>query len=655
MLVNIQDDMIELQRCGLLDKLLKDKTTKANILWGTDAYIERGDAYGKGREIFPSLILFPNMGVIKTRARRDFEQQLDRTKFHGEVSTPLWICNQMIDEIDCDWFGVTSLPNEAWHHIEALFQENQKSWKKYIDNKRLEITCGEAPYLVQRYDISTGECLPVAERLGMLDRKLHVVSHFTETKEDWQHWAFRAYEATYGYEYQGDNLLIARVNLLKTFEEYYFAKWQEKPDISMMGHLVNKIAWNLWQMDGLTDAIPCDVESLEGPSLFDFEHAKIENQPLCRIFDWRDKVKSIVVNEMKGWRIGMKFDYVIGNPPYQEDTKDTSDKPIYHLFMQSVYPIARKIELITPGRFLFNAGKTPTDWNRKMLNDEHLRVLYYEPDCRKVFANTDFKGGVVITFYDNDKRFSPIVTFARYPELNDIKYKVVSQTKNSLKEIIHAPESYKFTPLLYKDHPEIKEMTTINNKGKEVPLISKGHDFDLTTNILDKLYEIVFFDEPKNVNDIKICGRRNNKRVCLFINKHYIANDPNLNKYKVLFPKATGSGKFGEMMSESFVGEKGVGHTQTFLSIGNFDTIEEANNVQKYIKSKFVRSLLYILKVTQDNKRRVWEYVPLQDFTDKSDINWNQSIAEIDQQLYRKYGLTEEEISFIEKNVKEMK
>lgn len=261
----------------------------------------------------------------------------------------------------------------------------------------------------------------------------------------------------------------------------------------------------------------------------------------------------------------------------------------------------------------------------------------------------------MVTFYDNDKKFSPIVTFARYPELNDIKYKVSSQTKNSFKEIIHAPESYKFTPLLYKDHPEIKEMTIMNNKGQEVPLISKGHDFDLTTNILDKLYEIVFFDEPQNASDIKICGRRDNKRVCLYINKNYIASNPNLNKYKVFFPKATGSGKFGEMMSESFVGEKGVGHTQTFLSIGDFATIEEANNVQKYIKSKFVRSLLYILKVTQDNKRRVWEYVPLQDFTDKSDIDWSQSIAGIDQQLYKKYDLTEEEISFIEKNVKEMR
>lgn len=395
MLVNIQDDMIELQRDGLLDKLLKDKTTKANILWGTDAYMDRGDSYGKGREIFPSLILYENLGVIKTRARRAFEQQLDRTKFHGEVSTPLWICNQMIDEIDRDWFGVESLPEEAWQHIEVVFQDTEKSWKKYIDNKRLEITCGEAPYLVQRYDVSTGECIPVAERLGMLDRKLHVVSHFTETQEDWLHWAFRAYEATYGYEYQGDNLLIARVNLLKTFEEYYFDRWQEKPSVSMMGHLVNKIAWNLWQMDGMTDAIPCDVESLEGPSLFDFEHTEAKRQPLCRIYDWRDKVKSIVVNEMKGWRIGMKFDYVIGNPPYQSETSESNPKkePIYPFFYDAAKEVGKRYLLISPARFLFNAGLTSKAWNKMMLKDEHLKVIEYIPRAERVFPNTDIKGG----------------------------------------------------------------------------------------------------------------------------------------------------------------------------------------------------------------------------------------------------------------------
>ena len=145
MLVNIQDDMIELQKLGLLDKLLADKTTKRHILWGTNAYREYGEQYAKYCEIFVTRILFHSFDVIKTRVRRDVKQQVGRTKMHGEVSTPLWVCNKMIDAIDCDWFTMKTLPIDAWQQVDTLFQQTKKSWKTYVDNKRLEITCGEAP------------------------------------------------------------------------------------------------------------------------------------------------------------------------------------------------------------------------------------------------------------------------------------------------------------------------------------------------------------------------------------------------------------------------------------------------------------------------------------------------------------------------------
>lgn len=307
----------------------------------------------------------------------------------------------------------------------------------------------------------------------------------------------------------------------------------------------------------------------------------------------------------------MKFDYVIGNPPYQDEMEGTSDNPVYNLFMDATYPMASVVELITPARFLFNAGKTPKTWNEKMLNDEHLKVLYYEQNSAKIFNNTDIKGGVVITYHDRDKQ-------------------------------------------MYVDHPEILSMTMIS-KGKEVPLISKGHDYDLTSNIFDKLYNIVFFETKQGADEcVEIFGRKSNERVCLYVNRKYIAKHPNLDKYKLFFPKANGSGRFGEVMTDSDIGEKGVGHTQTFISIGAFDTREEAKNLQKYLKCKLARALLYVLKVTQDNKKSVWKYVPLQDFTAHSDIDWSKSVAEIDQQLYRKYDLTADEIEFIETHVKEM-
>ncbi len=397
MLVNIQDDMMELEGMGLLGKLLVDKTTKRHILWGTDAYEERGEGYGKGREMEVSLFLYDNLGVITARADKALAQQSSRTKQHGEVFTPRWVCDRMIDALDCDFFGVETLPADAWHHVDLLFA-GKKSWKKYVDNKRLEITCGEAPYLAQRYDASTGEMIPVGERTGILDRKLHVVSFFAESEEIWIRWAMRAFEATYGYEYQGDNLLIARVNGMKTFQEHYEARWGKSPAGKVLAKLVNKLVWNFWQMDGLTLRLPYCVEDVEGETLFayaDIDIAPIlaENQPDSQVYFWRSK-KRVPFGQMKESDCKMKFDYIIGNPPYQEEaTNNGRQPPIYHKFMDEAYEISDRVELITPARFLFNAGQTPKAWNQKMLSDKNLKVLYYEANAEKVFPGKEIKGG----------------------------------------------------------------------------------------------------------------------------------------------------------------------------------------------------------------------------------------------------------------------
>jgi type II restriction enzyme len=350
------------------------------------------------------------------------------------------------------------------------------------------------------------------------------------------------------------------------------------------------------------------------------------------------------------------FDYVIGNPPYQQSREGTSDKQVYNYMMDAGFEVGRKAEFITPSRFLFNAGNTKKSWNEKMLHDPHFKVLKYEEDGSKVFPNTDIKGGVVITYRDDSKDFGAIEIFIANPILNNILHKVLHVAGFSpVSDEVFAPESYKFTKNLYEENPEIKKMT-FTYKGKEGPLISKGHDYDLTSNIFDKLDGIVFHEElPSDSNEyIRIVGRKDNIRCTRWIKRAYIAPHPNLDTYKMLFPKSNGSGKFGEQMSLPIIAEPGEGHTQTFISIGRLSTKAEAEAEVKYVKTKFARTMLGILKVTQDNKKGVWKYVPNQDFTASSDIDWSKSIHEIDLQLYRKYGLDENEITFIETHVKEM-
>lgn len=648
--INIQDDILKLQALGLLDDMLADKTTGKHILWASDAYSDRGPAYEKNREITPALITGDNSDVIKIRARKSMEQQTERTRKHGEVFTPVWVCKKMNDHIDEVWFRRKTGFNKTDNNGHVFFPKG-KTWKQYADNRRLEITCGEAPFLVSRYAPETGEVIPIPQRIGILDRKLRVVSENAETEEEWFTWAIRALEATYGYEYQGDSLLIGRVNILMTFGEYLSDRWNRRPTPEEYKGIIRIITWNIWQMDGLTGLVPYAGEEDEQLSLFATEP---KGPSECRFYNWRQQ-NSFSYLSVKGENARMKFKYITGNPPYQEEMEGTSDTPVYNHFMDAAYEISDKVELITPARFLFNAGKTPKAWNRKMLDDKHLKVMFYDPNPNGVFPGNEIKGGVVITYRDKDKDFGAIEVFTPYDELNSIMHKVKPLAKNYISDIVYAPESYKFTSTLYLEHPEIKEMTTMF-KGKEVPLISKGHDYDLTSNIFDKLKGIVFFDEkPVDKHDyIQVFGRQDNARAIYFIDVRYVAQHENLNAYKLLFPKANGSGKFGEPMSVPAIGYPGMAHTQTFLSMGVLQTEGEAKALMKYVQCKFARALLGILKVTQDNKKSVWKYVPLQDFTSASDIDWSKSIPEIDQQLYAKYYLSEEEIAFIESHVKEM-
>lgn len=344
----------------------------------------------------------------------------------------------------------------------------------------------------------------------------------------------------------------------------------------------------------------------------------------------------------------VKLDVIIGNPPYQEETKGTRDKQIYPYFMDGSYEVGSKVILITPARFLFNTGNTPTKWNRKMLADNHLKVIKYVANSTKVFKNTDIKGGIVVTYHDNNIKTKPIGFFTPFPELNAIVSKVTNYSSfKPLSDIIFPALSYHFTDVFHEEHPDIKQH------------MAKGAEYMITTNILDKFPDI-FIDKPIDTkNYVGIYGRSHGKRVIKYILSKYIEPFTNLKHYKVFVPQSNGSGALGEVSSTSLIGTPIIGapligHTQTFISIGNFKTKAEAVACFKYIKTKFARVMLGTLKATQHNPASTWRKVPLQDFTSSSDIDWSKSVHEIDLQLYKKYNLSQNEINFIEKHVKTM-
>ena len=332
----------------------------------------------------------------------------------------------------------------------------------------------------------------------------------------------------------------------------------------------------------------------------------------------------------------MKFTAVVGNPPYQITTDTNFATPVYHLFFEAAKSLEPNyVSLIHPARFLFNAGATPKEWNKKMLNDPHLSVPLYEPNSQKIFSGVDIKGGICITLWNKNNPSGGLGgTFVGHEELGAILGKV---KVGGFDAIVGSRGETKLTIVLDKKYP---------------------NDFRIAPNYFERFPE-VFVKSRTKKNNIKIVGlEKGNKRTERYVDSSIIS-DPKLNKWKVFLPKSNGSGALGEVLSTplvggSIAGEPLVGCTYSFLQIGSFENEAEAKNCMKYIKTRFCRAMLGTLKVTQDNPKSVWKNVPLQDFTNKSDIDWSKSITDIDKQLYIKYGLDKKEINFIETHVKAM-
>lgn len=265
--IDIREDYL-LKKDDLLNILLQDKSTEKNILWATDSYESKGKKFALIAPITSDLVTGKNGKLIQPRAVKSKEEQLLRTREKAEVFTPLSIVKQMNDA--CDTKRVT-----------------KNNWQEYVGLLKLEITCGEAPYIVSRYDplSDSQELVPLKKRVGFLDYKLRVVSKYCDSNEEWVKWAKIAFQSSYGYEWQGDSLLIARENLLYTFIDYYQAQFKETPSIELQKEIAEIIVWNIFQMDGLKYVIPMSCKNekviIKGSSdLFGLvEKDRIEEKP----------------------------------------------------------------------------------------------------------------------------------------------------------------------------------------------------------------------------------------------------------------------------------------------------------------------------------------------------------------------------------------
>lgn len=319
----MSENMVDIQENDfspeILAQLLSDHTTDRHILWCTHDYESKGEGYQYADEIWQELITGEHGTIIKPRVLKSKEAQSDRVKGMAEVFTPSWVVKMMVDYVEID-----------------------------VNTLTLELTCGEAPFLVSRYDATTGEPVAIDERVGVLDRKLRIVNEQELNDEEWLSQVRLVFQTTYGYEWQGDSLLLARENLLYTFVDHYEARFGIAPEAKLLQEFAEIISWNLWQMDGLTYCIPREKKA-EAPqaqlSLFDEAPAEAP-APLCIIKDWQ-KGKTIKVIDIKRKQTKnpdiMKFDVIIGNPPYQDETvgeQESMQPPVYHYFIDEAYKLS---------------------------------------------------------------------------------------------------------------------------------------------------------------------------------------------------------------------------------------------------------------------------------------------------------------------------
>ena len=633
---------------AVLDTLLKDKSTGKNIIWATDPPEELQtvmyEPVTDRSQITTQQLGLTHYEVVLPRMMKQTDTQQQRTRKKGEVFGPAWVCNKMNNALDADWFGglgagesagqfTVELP-QGWQTVETPVQfpackGKTPAWAQYVQSRRLEVTCGEAPFLASRYDAATGEMIPVARRIGILDRKLRVVSENAATEEEWLKFATHAVQSTYGYEYQGDNLLLARVNLLLTYAEHLQARCQRKPTKEELQPIATIISWNLWQMDGLHLSVPGgkpqpEAEQLDLFSMF----GAAEPQPptvSCKVKNWRKGSHGTTQNfeTIQEGSTSMKFDYVIGNPPYQisDGGAGVSATPIYNRFIEAIkttHPGA--ICLIIPAKW-YSGGKGLDKFRGEMLGDRHISTLVDYSNSLDVFPNVDVAGGVCYfvwkeayngkckyTNYRNGKAttayrdLNEFQTFIRYPVASEIVKKVKEDGELTLDKVVSSRKPF---GLATTAKPMKTGDITLRYNGGRGPY--KSTEIRVGTEMIDQW-----------------------KIIISRLTAEHAGQPAKDGKYRVLSTMELL--KPGEICSE------------TYLVAGAFDSKEEATNYMDYLKTQFVRFLILQIAMTQQLSKASFAFVPCQDFTRK----WT------DKQLFERYDLSSEEVNYIQGMIKEM-
>ena len=633
---------------AVLETLLKDRSTGKNIIWATDPPEELQtvmyEPVTDRSPITAQQLRLTHYEVVLPRMMKQTDTQQQRTRKKGEVFSPAWVCNKMNNALDADWFGALGAEESAgqftvelpqgWQTVETPVQfpvckGRTPAWVQYVQSRRLEVTCGEAPFLASRYDAATGEMIPVARRIGVLDRKLRVVSENAATEDEWRKYATHAVQSTYGYEYQGDNLLLARVNLLLTYAEHLQARWQRKPTEEELLPIANIISWNLWQMDGLHLSVPGGKPQPEAEQLdlFSMLGAAEEQPPTvsCKVKNWRKGSHGTTQNfeTIQEGSTSMKFDYVIGNPPYQisDGGAGVSATPIYNRFIEAIkttHPGA--ICLIIPAKW-YSGGKGLDKFREEMLGDRHISTLVDYSNSLDVFPNVDVAGGVCYfvwkeayngkckyTNYRNGKAttayrdLNEFQTFIRYPVASEIVKKVKEDGELTLDKVVSSRKPF---GLATTAKPMKTGDVILRYNGGRGPY--KRTEIRVGTEMIDQW-----------------------KIIISRLTAEHAGQPAKDGKYRVLSTMELL--KPGEICSE------------TYLVAGAFDSKEEATNYMDYLKTQFVRFLILQIAMTQQLSKASFAFVPCQDFTRK----WT------DKQLFEKYGLSSEEVNYIQGMIKEM-
>lgn len=623
---------------AVLPLLLADKSTGRNIIWATDPPQTLSDTVTDKSEMTPAQLHQLGFEAVQARAGKQADVQQKRTRRRGEVCTPAWVCNKMINALDADWFGREDVFNteqpQGWQAREGQVEFPASKgkaplWQQYIDSRRLEITCGEAPFLASRYDAATGEMIPVQQRIGILDRKLRVVSETVKEEKEWLYWAKRAVQATYGYEYQGDNLLLARTNLLLTFAEHLQARWQRSSTTQELKSTANIIAWNLWQMDGLKRSIPGgklhpDTEQLDLFSMFGDAEESVPSVS-CKVKNWRKGGHGTTQNfeTIQEGSTSMKFDYVIGNPPYQEvdGGSGASATPVYNKFIEETKTLnPTAMSFIIPAKW-YSGGKGLDKFREQMLNDKRMAVLVDYPNSLDVFPNVDVAGGVCYFVWAKSHEgkcyyinYRDGVKTSEYRDLNEFS-----------------------TFIRYPIAAEIVKKVRLKGEQTLDTIVSSRKPFGLATNV-----------KPLKAGDIQL---RFNGGTGPYKRSLISTGIENIDRYKIIISYLTAEhagqpDKNGQYRILSTMEKQPpkVVCSETYLVAGAFDTEAEADNYMRYLKTRFVRFLISILAMTQHISKGMFGFVPVQDF----------SRAWTDEELFSKYKLTSDEVAFIQSIIKEM-